>query len=214
MYSLILKDLLLQKKFFIFAFFYIPIMILFFGEWGDVAAITAMVYIMVQTACAYDDKNRGDVLLNSLPLRRGWIVGERYLSTAVFFIIILIIYGLSYAILSLLPLPVVPVKMDENKLIGSFFSVLLLTMFYYPVYFKFGYMKSRLVNLIIFFMIFGGSIWLASMEEEIEGFIDVLVRVFGIGNQLAIGLILLTFIIFLVITSFVLSLAFYRQRDF
>lgn len=104
--------------------------------------------------------------------------------------------------------------MDENKLIGSFFSVILLTMFYYPAYFKFGYMKSRLVNLIIFLAIFGGSIWLAAMKDEMAAFMDFLNRVLGIGNQMAISLMLLIFIVFLVIASFVLALNFYNQRDF
>lgn len=214
MYSLILKDLLLQKKTFIFAFVYIPVMILFFGEWGDVVAIAAMVYIMVQTACAYDDKNKGDVLLNSLPLRRFWIVGERYLSTAVFFVIILIIYWLSYSMLSFLPLPVTPAKMDVSKLIGAFFSLILLTMFYYPVYFKFGYMKSRLVNLVIFFGIFGGGMWLAAMKDEIENFINTLTVMLNIGSEMAIILMLAVFIVFLIIISFALSLKFYNGRDF
>lgn len=214
MYNLILKDLLLQKKIFIFSFIYVLIMMLFFGELGDVVAIIALVYIMVQTACAYDDKNRGDILLNSLPLRRFWIVGERYLSTIVFFIIILAIYWLSYSILSFLPLPVIPARMDAGKLIGALFSVILLTMFYYPVYFKFGYMKSRLVNLIIFFAVFGGGMWLANMEDEAKVFINTLTVIFKMGSEVAVILMLAIFIAFLIIISFTLSLRFYSRRDF
>jgi ABC-2 type transport system permease protein len=55
-------------------------------------SVIAFSYIMIQSACAYDDKNKSDVLLKQPAVKRGTIVIARYISTFVFAAISIVYY--------------------------------------------------------------------------------------------------------------------------
>jgi hypothetical protein len=74
MLSLILKDVIIQKKSFVWALVYLIFFIFVFQSLGGtmyIAAVVAFVYLLVSGAFAYDDKYKSDIMLNSLPIKRG-----------------------------------------------------------------------------------------------------------------------------------------------
>ncbi|MBO8158167.1 ABC-2 transporter permease [Thermosyntropha sp.] len=212
MYNLILKDFLLQKKTFLFAFLYVAVMVIAFRDYGDVASIIVLSYAMLLTACAYDDKSKADMVLNSLPLKRDTIVWARYLSVYVFALSMMVFYALLYWVISILPLPVHLAKLSGVKAIAALLIIGFLGSIYFPFYFKLGYMKSRLVNFIVFFLIFGGVMPVLSnfAGSGLPGGMSGLMEV---RAEIIAGLFILLFLCVQVV-SVLLSLRFYRARDF
>jgi len=178
-------------------------------------AITAVTYMLVITACAYDEKNKADVMLNSLPLKRLHIVLAKYLSVFIYLVICTVIYMVITILISLTGLPVKVYPVSLAGLAGGLFAVSLTTGIYFPFYFKFGYIKSKFLNLILFFTLYFGltsSIsffymnrdvaWVKNLSSFFQRLSDIQIFAF---------LVLLTMIILTV--SFALSLKAYQSRD-
>lgn len=92
MINLIKKDLLIQKKSFIFVFFYSLFMFVIFNNPAFVNMIYVMgmiisVYFFLITGNMEDEKNKSDILLNSLPVLRSRIVLAKYVSVFVYMFI-------------------------------------------------------------------------------------------------------------------------------
>lgn len=220
MLNLILKDILLQKKTFLFSAFYLMVIILSFQQMGSTmvpASIIALTYVMIQYACAYDDKNKADVLLNSLPLGRDTIVTARYLSIFVFLPIAVLYYMVLGSIISLLHLPVKIYPVSFEAIVWCLFSLILMNSVYLPVFFKVGYIKSRLVNFVFFFGLFfvGGILvpkLLRAGGSRLHGWI---IRLLGNSGE-DVGIMAGTFIIMTILffASYIMSLKVYRNKEF
>jgi hypothetical protein len=96
MFNLLIKDLLIQKKSLWYLLFYILILLLVFTSTsmdGDIAVVlyatcTCFIgYLLIAGACSYDEQNRSEVFLNSLPITRKDIVLSKYLSIFVYAVI-------------------------------------------------------------------------------------------------------------------------------
>jgi ABC-2 type transport system permease protein len=111
MFNLVLKDILIQKKTFVLGLFYIPIMAIAFQHSVTSmipAGIVGLTYIVLITACAYDDKYKTDIMLNSLPLHRNSIVLARYMSLFLYYVIGVLDYVLFTAVISTPHIPKMP----------------------------------------------------------------------------------------------------------
>ena len=219
MLYLILKDILIQKKIFIFGIFYILILILSFQGIGNImfsSSIIAFAYILVQSACAYDDKSKSDIMLNSLPISRNTIVTARYVSTFIFAAIAVAYYVILTNIIKIsgLPLKVYPITLEE--IVAALFAITLLSGIYFPVFFKFGYIKSRVVNIVLFFgLFFGLGILLPQMIKNMDKeFAESIIRSFINQPDILIAVEILAVIIGLLVISYILSLKFYKEREF
>ena len=220
MFSLVLKDLLVQKKMLLFSLVYVLIMILAFQSQDGIimliAGIAAVSYIMVQTACAYDDRNKADIMLNSLPIGRGSIVLARYISVLLFIIIGLADYALIAiaCIIFKLPIRIYPLAMEG--LLGALFSVVLINSIFLPAFYKFGYIKSKWVNFIMFFSTFfliGGINFTLEKSQNNSTITNMLDYLKGLSDiQIVIGLILIMIVMF--IGSYFLAAKFYKTREF
>lgn len=219
MINLILKDILIQKKTFLWGIFYIVIMVLSFQQAGSPmfsASVVAFTYIMVQSACAYDDKNKSDILLNSLPLNRSTVVIARYLSTFIFAIVAVIYYILLTGIINMLGLPfkVYPVSLEGA--VGTLFALILITGIYFPIFFKVGYIKSKIVNFILFFGVFVGAGMIVPelMEDRNSAFAQKVIQFFSNQSDTQITVELFVIMVLLLIISYMFSIKFYRNREF
>ncbi|SNX54443.1 ABC-2 transporter permease [Thermoanaerobacterium sp. RBIITD] len=219
MFNLILKDILIQKRTFFLGIVYIMIMILSFQQVGSPmfsASVIAFSYIMVQSACAYDDKNKSDILLNSLPLNRNTIVIARYLSTFIFAAIAVVYYILLTGIIKILELPfkVYPVSLEGT--IGTLFALILVSGIYFPIFFKVGYIKSKIVNFVLFFGVFIGSGILVPelIENKNKAFFQGILQFLSNQSDMQIAIEIFAIMILLLIISYMFSLKFYRKREF
>jgi len=219
--SLLLKDILLQKKSFLFALGYsIFVLIAFqneaFAETSYIMGAMATAYMLVVGACAYEEKNNSEVILNSLPLKRAVIVRARYLSSFVFVCLAFVIIGTLGALMKGLGLPIPVRYVRISDVIAVAISLSLLTSLYFPVYFRYGYIKSRFFNLIMFLLVFfvpglglsflkGGS-----NNETLDQVMDKL----AVAPDWLIGIALVVVVMIIMFVSMRLSTWIYEKREF
>jgi ABC-2 type transport system permease protein len=219
MFNLILKDILIQKRNFLFGVVYILLMILSFQQVGNpmfAMSVIAFSYIMIQSACAYDDKNKSDVLLNSLPLKRDTIVIARYISTFVFAAISIVYYILLSGIIRVLELPFKVYAVSLEGITGVLFALVLINGIYFPIFFKVGYIKTKIVNFALFFgVFFGGNIIVQELiKNKDKAFIQAILHFFSEQTDIQIAVELFVVMILLFIISYLFSLHYYRKREF
>ncbi|MBS4008344.1 MAG: ABC-2 transporter permease [Clostridium sp.] len=226
MSSLILKDLLIQKKLVLLSGIYIIAMLLIFQNVAGMesaaglavfaVAMVAVTYVLTGNACAYEDKSKADVILNSMPVTRAEIVAARYLSVYVFMAIGVVYYVLITGAINLAHLPVKVPPLSGEGLFVAAFAVTLMNSVYLPTYFKWGYMKSRMISVILFFMFFFGGNTLAEAvyKNQESALIKQLLQ--SVDAQpdavLVIGLLFLIMVILYV--SYLISLKIYMRREF
>jgi ABC-2 type transport system permease protein len=220
MYSLILKDLLIQKKTLGFILGY-SIFLLFVFQGPDLAEMVYVIgamassYILILGACAYEGKGGSEIVLNSFPLRRKDVVRARYLSVFVFMFLSLVVIGLSGAVMKGIGLTFPQRYLSWFDVIGVAVISLFLTSFYLPFYFKFGYIRARLVNLLVFFLFFFVPAYVANYYRENstkEWFRQTKIFLDNHPAWLIGGLIIVPFLMLLM--SYLLSVKFYQGREF
>ncbi|QCX33114.1 ABC-2 transporter permease [Caloramator sp. E03] len=214
MLSLILKDLLIQKKNLIFAFLYIIfIMYIMQSQLMDATlsiCICAISYITLSSASAYDDRSNGNIFLNTLPLSRGKIVLSKYVSLFIYAALTIVIYFVIYLFTSSLNLKITLYPVTLDGIIYGLFLVSIMYSLSLPVFFKFGYMKSKWIQFIIFFLFFGGISYIIKFLES--RFSNILLGFGGFKGLTMLFIIILSFIILLI--SYCLSVYFYKRREF
>ena len=218
MFSLIMKDILIQKKRLLFNFAYILLIIFAFQSIHGamfLASVVAFTYSLVMTACAYEDVNKSDMMLNSLPIKRKDIVAAKYLSVFVFFLLGTLAYLLLRSVISLLNLPLNIFPLTAGSLVSGIVSVGLITGIYFPVFFKFGYIKSKIFNFILFFgFFFGLTSLLSAFRDSGNPFMKAADIFLESQGELVITVILLAAVFIFMFISFSLSAAFYKRREF
>ena len=221
MTNLLIKDFFVQKRTFLFALGYsIFVLVAFqsevFAESAYIMGAMATAYMLVLGACAYEEKNNSDVILNSLPMPRNTIVKARYLSALVFTAAAFIIIGLvGFLMRSVgMPIPLRYVKISD--VLAVVISLGLLVSVYFPVYFRYGYIKSRFFNIIIFLLAFFVP---ALAAPYFRGMGD-----FALLNQLGtriaalagwqLGVVAVLGVIVAMFLSMLISIKFYEKREF
>ncbi|MBH8598105.1 MULTISPECIES: ABC-2 transporter permease [unclassified Thermoactinomyces] len=175
MRNLLLKDLILTTRNWLFLLLCTALLIIFvFANSTQTTFFYAMEifgisYALFSSAISYDDKNNSDILFNSLPIKRSRIVMARYLSLFMFVLIgtflSLLIGGVSQAVHPGLFQPLM-MSAQQSMLMGAI-SFWLTSILYLPLYFKWGYQKSRVFNVAIFFSVFFIPVIIGSLERVI-----------------------------------------------
>lgn len=221
MFKLILKDLLLQKKMVYFGLAYSIFLLIVFNNQVFSPAVyiigsVATAYMIVLGASAYDDKNKGDTILNSLPIKRQTIVRSKYVSVFVFAVLCICTIGLVGAIMKVVGLPMPQRYMNITDVIASLVSLSLLATFYFPFYFRFGYISSRLFNVVFFMLAFFSPAFIINFLKERynqETLEQALMSLSGQPDWMIGSIILLTALVLMFI-SHLLSIRFYNNREF
>ncbi|OXB93819.1 MULTISPECIES: ABC-2 transporter permease [Parageobacillus] len=215
MFQLILKDILLLKKTLLFAAIYIIVMIIFLKQDSAVVflvSIIAVNYILILSACAHDDKNKADILLNSFPLTRRTIVMARYCSIFVFTIIAIAYYLVIAYILQMIGPSIQVHSVSLESIIVALCAVIFINSIYFPVLFKVGFIHSRLVSFALFFGTF--ALVPKFFEQANHPFIQNVVHYLERLSDVEVMAIVIVAMISLLTISFFLSLQFYRKREF
>lgn len=221
MYYLVRKEFLVQKKMFLFAFLYSIFAAIVFEEMlpggGALYMIAPYVtiYLLVLSACGYDDKNKVDIILNSLPVTRTEIVLAKYVSMVVFAIV-----GIGFAVIVggigiYTGFPRIERFISINDILVVLIGGLLFTAIFFPLYFKFGMEKMRIVNIVLFMLLFFVPNIITSYVAENPNS-GVVKWSLSIINEtpttiLKMGSLLAIMIIFLL--SLFLSTKIYKNRD-
>ncbi len=221
MYSLILKDILIQKKMFRFSILY-SIFILFafnnpvFAPMTYVMGTVASAYMLLLGACAYEAKGNGEMVLNSFPLKRKDVVRSRYLAVFVFTFLSFGIIGLLGAVMRVGGLPFPQRYLNWFDLGAVLISMLLMSSIYLPLFFKFGYIQSRVFNVVMFMLVFFAPSFLFEYFQKHSD--SEVLRQLGSLLQnspewlLGIVVVLLFFILYY--GSYRLAVHIYQNREF
>lgn len=162
MFHLIKKDLLIQKNSFLLSILLIIFFSLIFSNMGAAGltmSVLAVTYLLTLGASAREEKNNSDKLLISLPLRRRTIVFSKYVSVLFFATYAILLNLVIYGIINILKLPLESIPITLQGVISAFIASLLYCSISFPLIFKVGYMKSRMMNLFLFLGIVFGASW-------------------------------------------------------
>jgi ABC-type transport system involved in multi-copper enzyme maturation permease subunit len=157
MIKLVWKDLLILKRYLwlaplygILAFFVFKTM-----PGGALSAATlGATYMLMVQASIQDDKNKSEIMLNSLPLRRQDIVFAKYLSVFLYAVLVILSFLLTQGVVTIIGIPISISQISLVKISEALVTMVVLISIYLPIYFKFGYLRSRMVGTILFFACF------------------------------------------------------------
>ncbi len=220
MMELVRKEFIMQKKYLWKLIPFLAIYLFILGEnpVGFVMLVAALTFIFTVTSAAYDDRNRTDVLFNSLPINRRRLVAANYLTFLIYGTVNVILFFLISLILdrlTFIPFNVEPVSWLSMMI--AVISMILLNSLYLPVYFKWGYIKSRIINFTVFLAIFmSGTMtgnYLQSHPEAVAALNEAYLRFITFPNsiQIVLPLVITIFVMYL---SYLLSVIFYSKREF
>lgn len=211
MKGLILKDAILIKKYCIFHFL---ISIIFFiisviGSSVEKSNLNftyyavAMISIIPITISAYDEQSKWNVYEASLPLSRKQIVFEKYILTALIVVPVSFIYTIILFTLK---------GGDLSKAIINFTVMLLFGLIspcvVLPIIYKFGYLKGRIINLIIIALIMAiASVSAVTSTSENQPDFSVLLGSFTEPLLLAAAVIIF-------VLSAAISVSIYNKKEF
>ena len=222
MINLIKKEFMIQKKYFLLLLGYSFFMLIAFSissvemaQSAYLVAAIAIVYMFMQYSCAIEDQNKSDKILNSLPISRRKIVLSKYGSIILFSILSAIIVGLVGILISRLSFTYIQ-KMQLSDSIAIFSVTWILAAVYLPFYFKFGYIKAKVFNMIIFFIFFFGPMFAKNYLQKYIGSSSMEPILNFIANKgpIAIAGIALFASMILVIISAIISTRVYYNREF
>ncbi len=213
MLNLVLKDILIQKKYLLGSILYA----LFFSFCFQ--SNTSMIFTMIPTmipymlilgACSFDDKNKSEIMLNSLPIDRTNLVISKYLSSLVFiFMGIILAFGFT-TLLSFSGFIHMNRLMNLEDVLSVTIGILIIVCLYFPCYFKFGYQKARYFLVAMFILVFGATTMVISNIIKIP--INFMTYLNSQPNWLVAAFIIVIVLI-IALFSMLLSIKFYANKD-
>ncbi|NLU32664.1 MAG: hypothetical protein GXX04_08600 [Clostridiaceae bacterium] len=99
-------------------------------------------------------------------------------------------------------------------MLAAFAAAALLASIYLPVYFKFGYIKSKIYNFILFFGLFFGINLLVSIVPEDSSIAGSVSLFFARLSGAMVGIILTGAALAIMAVSYGISLKIYKNREF
>lgn len=213
MLSLIKKDIALEKSniFFMIAFLIVVIFAMesFPNSTKCFLYMTTIVFSLSITTFAYDEKSKGEYVINSLPVSKKEIVYAKYVSVLIYTVFVIILTALISMILNL---PSMPHHMDFislNAVKTSFIAIMLMSAFSFPFFFEYGYVKGRIISTAIYFLIFLCTLILTlDSDKTFLKTADFILKAGVIRDLLFIFMAAAIFIISMIISVFL-----YEKRD-
>ena len=210
-FTLVQKDIKLQKRTMFFMLFFIFMLLVSLSS-SQVASDSPYITVSVggaifwmMSVCSYEGFYKMDRLFASLPISRAEMVYARYASgflTIINVIALSAIFGWFITVLNIRKGALLITWMDA---LVAFTGASLLLFGYLPVYFKLGYLRSRMVNIAVF-AILGALIVLLSLLVDKLGLATATTPLVTI----ILGVLLWAVLAFL---SIKLAVKFFRQRE-
>lgn len=220
MYNLVIKEFLLQKKYMIIYVLYgigIAAAACFtpgiVSNFFYVFYITTASYLSVMYSNGYEMKGQSEVMLNSLPVNREQIINAKY----VYLQILIILYSILIFIFSVTA-RVIKINstatFNINMYVISFIVLGLVFSIYYPLYFKLGREKLRIVTLFFYLIIFISPEFYSKAARNPEKYHLVKVLTFVTDNTNLVLISLSAVVILLLIASSSISTRIYKNKEF
>ena len=221
MLNLVIKDIFIQKRNFIYIFLYVVFISICFssntaGMGLYVLGPIITTYLFAYNVVNYDDKNKSEIILNSLPITREEIVKAKYISTFVYAIIGIMYATIIGSIAKLIGFSVYTMSTSLFDIFIIFIAVCIFSAVFFPVYFKFGAIKARIFNTLLFMIIFFAPITAVeyaaknpnnNLVQKMNYFINSTSSLLQYSLVIVIGLTIL-------LISLLISLRIYKNKEF
>ncbi len=219
MLNLILKDLLVQKKSILFVLSYCFFLVFAFQSLegaAPVAATTAVVYLLTQYSFAHEDKNKSETMLNSLPISRKDIVLAKYLSIFLYIGLAMVAYMFATLVVMAVRIPVKVQFVSLQGITITLFLVSLMASMYLPIIFKFGYLKAKMFNLVMFLLFFFIPMGVVSLYQnpEYAPSIDNILNGMATWSDWQIASLVAGISSLMMCLSYYISVGIYNNREF
>lgn len=213
MLNLIFKDIIVQKRSLLFILFYLIICVFSFksmpiGVFLYVVTIT-LIFFLITGSYSYDERNKSDLVISSLPITRKEIIISKYISVILYNIV-----ALGVMTIFMLGVKISNISLDTqffklNDVINVFIASLLLASFMFPIYSRFGFTKSRVITFITYFSLFGFINSIASSSDM--GTLNSIYRFLQAISSNNYILLAIAFIIYLL--SMYFSIKIYENKE-
>lgn len=219
MFHLIKKDILMQKRAFklsiLLMVFFTITLLSNMGSAGLTIGVLAITYQLLLGASALEDQNNSDIILISLPIKRTAIVFSKYVSIYIYAAYAIFGFYLIDLLIGSLNIPL-DIDFNVQGLMGAIIAVTLFSSLSFPLIFKYGYLKSKMANLIIFFVfVFGGTGLVNYLSKNLEWILrEDIIAFFNNRSDIGLFMIVMVPVVFILISSYYLSLNFYQKREF
>ncbi|WP_066304261.1 ABC-2 transporter permease [Bacillus sp. FJAT-29814] len=216
MYQLIKKDVLVQKNSLLLSL----VLIIFFsftlsnmGTVGLIVGIITVTYQLVLGASALEEKVNSEIILISLPINKRTIVLSKYISIYVFAAYVILGFYVVDLLTSLFNVPF-HVPFNSSTLMGSLAAITVLFSISFPLIFKYGYLKSKIINIILLFVaVFGGTFTIGNlMKNDHYTLGQSMQELMNSGPQWMI--IMLIPLLMILAISYFISMTFFKNREF
>lgn len=186
------------------------------GPSGLVVNILAVTYMLVLGASAVEDKNNSDIMLVSLPIKKSTIVFSKYMSVYFFAFYAVFINFLIYLIVNQFNLSIKVLPFTSDALFFSIIAVTLFCSITLPLIFKYGFLKSRVISIILFFVFISGGLSLVDNLSKNENsiFSQKIVNLLNTSSDIQIAVLISIPVVIVLFISYILSLNFYKNREF
>jgi ABC-2 type transport system permease protein len=222
MFNLVIKEFLVQKKTMLYGLIYIIFSAFAFQNvmpnGGAIYTISpyVIVYLFVVYSCGYDDKNKTDIIFNSLPVKRDDIVISKYLAVfffAAFGIICSAVLGLFATYTGIAGINRL---ITANDIVIVLSGGLIFTSIFYPLYFKLGMIKMKFVNIFLFMILMFFPSFLAEYAASHPQSAAVIYITSLLSNTPAWVLqwLLLIAAFIMLLISVLISIHIYKNKDF
>lgn len=203
MFNLMKKDFILQKRLLIV---YIILLIFYLrADFSIVFSVVMISSLFVMNSHYYDEKDKANILLNSLPYTKKEIVSSKYIEALLSAVIVILIYFIGQYIVDS------SLVFSFKQIIPCFLGTMLFTAFYLPFFYKFTqqYLLVAFSALVVIGIITARPIQefvMANFEETIQLLQNLAtIQLYGIMTIL---------VIFIYVISWLLSIKIYSNKAF
>lgn len=212
MFNLIRKDLILGINKRVLGIFIAYFLIIAMTSGETIASnsiyilvITTMTYFIVSSCFAFDDRLKGEYVINSLPIKRNKIVFSKYVSVIVYGGVACIATGVLGAILYNIGFARNLEYISLEVIIKSFYFIMIMCAINFPFNFLKGYRLGRIISFGTYFIFFA----LINVIGGEDGFVVGKL----IKPSLNMNYIFLILSITLFIISMIISMRIYNKKE-
>ncbi|HFL3828453.1 TPA: ABC-2 transporter permease [Clostridioides difficile] len=209
MLGIIKRDLIVMlssKRERIFTIFYIPFLLFviesYDPKWLYLAILVSYTYLYSLTPFTYDISGNARYIINSLPINRKELVFYKYLSTFIYFLMIIVYAGVYLWIINTIGIKNVD-YFNLEMIIKALPIIMISISIVFPAYFRFEPKIAQIIHTIVFLTFFIGITNMSLIGEK--SFVKHIV--FLQGKNIVFVAILMY------IVSLLLSIKLYENRD-
>lgn len=172
--------------------------------------ISTMAYFIAAASFSFDDRLKGDYIMNSLPIKRKDIVLAKYISIILYTLGALASAGILGGLISYIGIFENLDYINLNVVSKSMIAIFLMCSLNFPLYFTKGYRIGKMISLAIYFGFF--AIANSLYGEVSTELIGKLKSIFNSSSIFLNGIIFVIMICLFILSIFV-SISIYEKKE-